>query len=466
MRIFRRMIQTLTLAAVVTTAAVVGAWSVSAATVSSANDYPSTLQTSQVSNHRVLFTTSTGISEGSTFTLTFASSFDTSTITEDDIDITDDGTDLTTAATCGGVEQASVAIASDVVTITICAGDGGAIAGTSSVAIEIGTNATSSGTGTSQITNPSSTGNYYVSVAGTFGDSGSIILPIGGDDSFSVTATVPEGGGHDPCEGCDPGETDTTAPDIFNIVVSDETTSSAVISWETNEPATRVLDYGLTTDFELDTVSDLRYYTSHSVTLTGLLEGTTYYFQIWAADFAGNAATSSTQSFITLDDMAPEISNIEVVDITMTSARVTWETNEQADSTVAYGLTDSYTDSEPDEGLVTEHSIHLTDLVPGTTYHFQVLSTDASSNQAFSDDETFSTDSDDFPGNVSNLSIVEGDEELTLTWTNPADDDLAGILVLQCLGGYPTNPSDASCTTVSTALVTAVLQTDLTNGTT
>lgn len=458
------MIQTLTLAAVVATAAVVGAWNVSAATVTSANDYPSTLQTSQAANHRVLFTTPAGVSEGSTITLAFAASFDTSTITEDDIDVADDGVDLTTASSCGSA-QASVAIASDVVTITICAGGGGAIAATSAVAVEIGTNATSSGTGSNQITNPSSTGNYYVSIAGTFGDSGSIILPIGGDDSISVTATVPSNGG-ELGGGGGGAPADTTAPTISDIVVSAVSTSSATVSWTTSEAATRLLDYGLTTSFELGTVTGTGYYTSHSVTLSGLSEGTTYYFRIRAADSSGNTATSSTQMFTTTDETDPIISDIEVVDITTTSARVTWTTNESADSTVSYGLTTSYSETEIDSSLVTSHSVLLTDLAPGTTYHFQVLSTDASSNQAFSDDETFTTDSDDPPANVSNLSIAVGDEELTLSWTNPSDDDLAGILVLQCLGGYPTGPTDTSCTSVSTAMVTSLLLLGLTNDTT
>ena len=468
MRIFRRITQTLTLAAVLATAAVVGAWNVSAATVTSANDYPSTLQTSQASNHRVLFTTPTGVSLGSTITLTFASSFDTSSITEDDVDIADDGTDLTTAADCTGSEQASVVIVSDIVTITICAGDGGAIAATSAVTIEIGTNATSSGTGANQITNPSSTGNYYVALGGTFGDSGSIILPIGGDDSLSVTATVPSsGGGGEEGGGGDVGTpVDTTAPTISNIVVSDVTTTSATISWTTSEAATRLLNYGLTTSFELGTASDSGYYTSHSITLSSLTEGAMYYFQIRGADSDGNAAISSTQSFTTLDGTDPVISDIEVVGITTTSARVTWDTNEDADSTVSYGLTSSYTNTETDEELATSHSILLTDLTSGTTYHFQVLSTDASSNQAFSDDETFTTDADDSPGNVSGLSIEQGHAQLTLTWTNPTDADLAGIRVLRCLAGYPTGPTDSSCTVVSTSVTTSLAQTGLTNGTT
>ena len=467
MHIARKLIQTLTLTAVVSTAAIVGAWNVSAATVTSANDFPSTLQTSQASNHRVLFTTPTGVPTGSTLTLTFASSFDTSSITEDDVDIADDGTDLTTAATCAGSEQASVAMASDVLTITICAGDGGTIAATSAVAIEIGANATSSGTGANQITNPTSTGNYYVAVAGTFGDSGSIILPIGGDDSISVSATIPStGGGESGGGGGEGAPSDTTAPVISNIVVSAVTVSSATVSWTTSEAATRLLDYGLTTSFELGTATVAGYYTSHTITLSSLAQGQTYYFRIRGADSSGNSATSSTQSFTTLDATDPVISGIHVTDITTTSARVTWTTDESANSTVSYGFSTAYGNSQANSSLVTSHSVLLTGLTAGTTYHFQVLSTDASSNQAFSSDQTFVTDADDAPGNVASLAIAQGNGQLTLSWINPTDADLAGIRVLRCLGGYPTGPTDASCAVVSTNLSTSLTQTGLTNGTT
>jgi hypothetical protein len=468
-RTFRRIIQTLTLAAVVTTAAVVGAWTVSAATVTSANDYPSTLQTSQAANHRVLFTTPTGVSEGSTIVLTFATSFDTSTITEDDVDIGDDGTDLTTAATCAGSEQASVAMASDVLTITICAGDGGAIAATSSITVEIGTNATSSGTGSNRITNPSSTGNYYVAISGTFGDSGSIVLPIGGDDSLSVTATVPSsGGGSGGGSGGSESEAtpDTTVPTISSILVSSVTTSSATISWSTSEAAQSRVTYWVTGSTSTTTASTSGFFTTHSFALSGLSEGSSYSFYVTSTDSSGNAATSSTQTFTTLDETDPVISDIEVVDVTTTTARVTWTTNESANSAVAYGTTTAYGLSATDSSLVTSHTVLLTDLSAGTVYQFQVLSTDASSNQAFSSNQTFTTDEDTAPGNVSSLSIVVGNGQLSLSWSNPADDDLAGIRVLRCVSGYPRSSTDSACTVVSTRLTTSLSQTGLTNGTT
>ena len=440
------------LVAVLATAIVMGASQVSAATLTAGNDYPSTLRTSQQAEHSVIFTTPTGISEGETLTITFATDFDTSSLTEDDIDIADDGVDLTTASDCSATDQASVSIASDIVTITICSGDGGAVAATSQVTVEIGTSATSSGAGVNTITNPSSAGTYFVTIAGTFSDRGSIALPISGDDSITVSATIPEvesGGGGD-------AVTDSTAPSISGLVVSSITTTSAIVSWSTDESGTSVVNYGLTESLELGSFSESGSTTSHAVTMTGLSEGQTYFISATSADSIGNTATSSTLSFTTLDLTAPVISDIAVVDITYDSARIKWETDEVANSVVSYGETDSYASTATDSDFVTSHSILLSGLIEGTEYHFQVGSTDQSSNQVFSSDDTFSTAENLAPSNVSGLLIESGINTLSLSWTNPTDSDLDGILVLYCEDEYPDGPTDSDCLTGVDDLVESV----------
>ncbi|MFH1632003.1 MAG: carboxypeptidase-like regulatory domain-containing protein [bacterium] len=170
----------------------------SAATVTDAYDQPSSLKTSAVSNHRFVITPVSNVDEGDTLVLTFPTDFDTSSIIEDDVDISDDATDLTTAASCAGSEKASITMAADVLTITICAGDGGAIAAASEVVIEIGLNASFGGTGANRITNPPALGTYFVNLSGTFGDTGSIPIPIVADDDSGVSASVPLGGGAGP----------------------------------------------------------------------------------------------------------------------------------------------------------------------------------------------------------------------------------------------------------------------------
>lgn len=444
-------------------ATTVVAASVQAATVTSANDYPSTLEAGEDADHLVLFTTPTGASEGSTITISFSSAFDTSSITEDDVDISDDSVDLTTAADCTGTEQAGISIVSDVITIEICSGDGGAIAAGSSVSIEIGRKASYSGTGRNAVKNPLSSGTYFVSVFGSFGDSGSIALPIGSSDSVSVTATIPGYGGGDGEHG---GGGDVIPPTISSILVSEITASSATVIWTTSELADGAVDYGTTGSFELGTVSSSSLYTSHSMGLSGLPDSTLIYFRVRSSDVSGNAATSSTQTFTTLDGTAPVISDIEVIDITTSSARVTWTTNEAANSIVSFGKTVLYGSTQRDDDYETAHSILLTGLEVGTLYHFQVFSSDESLNQSYSADQTFTTVSDDAPANVSSLTVTEGDGTLDLSWVNPSDPDLAGIRVLYCDDTYPSGPYDSGCIIALDSLATAVTITGLVNDTT
>lgn len=161
-----------------------------AAAITSASDTLSTVTAGTVANHTIQFTTPTGVSEGQNITVTFPAGFTLTSIVENDVDITDDGVDLTTAADCTGSEQASAAVSGQVLTITICAGDGGAIGTSSVIAIEIGTNATSSGTGANQITNHATPATYTISIGGSMSDSGSLAISLISDDSVNLTATV------------------------------------------------------------------------------------------------------------------------------------------------------------------------------------------------------------------------------------------------------------------------------------
>lgn len=452
--------------------ALVAAVRVNAATVTSANDYVTSLKTSLTANHEVLFTTSSGVLEGQTVTLSFDSTFDLTSLVENDVDIADDGTELTTATTCGGLEKASVSIISQVVTITICTGDGGAIVSGSIVRIRVGTNATNSGIGVNQIVNPSTSANHFVTIGGTFGDSGSIILPIKSSvGGISVSATIPSGGSPPPappCENCDTqNQVDSTPPVLSQIVVSAVTKNGATISWVTNEDANSKVYYGLTNAFELGFVSDVTLIKNHAMPLSNLQEGKTYSFQVKSADQSTNVATSSTMTFNTLDQTAPVISGISVVNITKTSATISWTTNEVSTSILDYGLTSDYGINKMSASLTTDHSFLLSSLQSGTAFHFRVKSQDASSNISTSSDQTFSTLLDLPPTNVSGLSVVIGDKILSLSWINPSDDDFVGVRVLRCLSALPNGPTDPACLIVlDNSTVQTLAQNGLTNGTT
>jgi YVTN family beta-propeller protein len=93
----------------------------------------------------------------------------------------------------------------------------------------------------------------------------------------------------------------------------------------------------------------------------------------------------------TVADVTTPIISLVASSTTQTTATITWTTDESATSTVNYGSTSSYDTASTSSTLVTSHSIALTGLIAGTTYHFQVGSADASGNVATSTDYTFTT---------------------------------------------------------------------------
>ena len=125
--------------------------------------------------------------------------------------------------------------------------------------------------------------------------------------------------------------------------------------------------------------------------LSGLTSGTTYYYKVKAVADA-DPVYGEERSLTTVDVTAPVISSIKSDNITVSGATITWATNEPATTQVQYGLTSAYlSTSTLDTTPVTSHSVNLTGLNADTTYHFRVLSKDASNNQAESEDYTFTT---------------------------------------------------------------------------
>ena len=81
-----------------------------------------------------------------------------------------------------------------------------------------------------------------------------------------------------------------------------------------------------------------------------------------------------------------------MTDISTNSATITWMTNQQADSTVEYGLSaDNFLLSFHDEALTTSHSAKLEGdaLAPGAIFHFRVKSKDSSDKEATSTNYSF-----------------------------------------------------------------------------
>lgn len=97
---------------------------------------------------------------------------------------------------------------------------------------------------------------------------------------------------------------------------------------------------------------------------------------------------------------APAINNVEVEQVDDSSITITWETDEESDSLINYGL-------QPDYGIVripgadrTEHSVTLEELEPGRIYYFRVVSADEEGNQGISADYQVRTSGDPQTGDA------------------------------------------------------------------
>lgn len=163
-------------------------WSyVSAAALTGLSNTMSSQEASEASNHDIVFTTPSGVDAGETITVTFPAGFTIGSVDFTDIDVsaTTPG-ELTLAATASGATWGA-AFSSQVLTIT---SGTGTIDPGDEVTIEIGTNATAGTTGDQQITNHATPGSYTIEIAGTFGDTGDITIPILSDDEVNITAEV------------------------------------------------------------------------------------------------------------------------------------------------------------------------------------------------------------------------------------------------------------------------------------
>jgi hypothetical protein len=159
-----------------------------AASITSASDTMSTVKINTYSNHDISFVTPTGVAAGATLSLTFQSDFLASTSLDfTDIDLLDNGVNVTLAAAPTGATWGVVRTSGTVITFT---NGSSAVTAGHTIRIKIGTNATNQSTGVRQILNATTTGTKTVTIGGNFGDSGTISVQLITDDTVAITATV------------------------------------------------------------------------------------------------------------------------------------------------------------------------------------------------------------------------------------------------------------------------------------
>ena len=190
------------------------------------------------------------------------------------------------------------------------------------------------------------------------------------------------------------------SPFISNISSGTPTTTSATITWTTDQSSNSQVTYGTTTSYG-SFASSGSLVTSHSVTLSGLSTGTTYHFEVASANSQGYTATSTDQSFVTVDPTPPS---------TPTGLTIT------SDSGTAVGLSWSPSTGngiDPLEGYqVSRNSSQI-----GTTSNTTYSDTSVSQNTSY----TYTVDAYDSVGNTSaQSSSVSTTTPSAVTWTPTA----------------------------------------------
>jgi hypothetical protein len=158
-----------------------------AAPLTAVSATPTRIVASTAASHVFKYTTPTGVGAGQYMRITFPAGFTIGSVAFGDIDVswgpsTGLENNLTLAAvpatTTWGAAFTGQALSITSATGTITAG--------SKVVVTIGTNATG---GVNQITNPTA-GTYVISMDGTFGDTGSVAIPIIAADQVTLSASV------------------------------------------------------------------------------------------------------------------------------------------------------------------------------------------------------------------------------------------------------------------------------------
>ncbi|MHB8793750.1 MAG: DNRLRE domain-containing protein [Thermoleophilia bacterium] len=129
---------------------------------------------------------------------------------------------------------------------------------------------------------------------------------------------------------------DNNPPVITALQATSISSSSTIVSWNTNEVADSLVEYGTSPDvYTAYTTLDPAMITNHSASLNGLQPSTTYYYRARSADAAGQESVSLEQSFTTANLTVLQPFPAVGKDAYIGTAQPTW--NRGAETTLGVG---------------------------------------------------------------------------------------------------------------------------------
>ncbi|MCB9801091.1 MAG: fibronectin type III domain-containing protein [Pseudomonadales bacterium] len=225
-----------------------------------------------------------------------------------------------------------------------------------------------------------------------------------------------------------------SGPDVGSI-----TTKKATITWSTSRTSDSKVQYGTSSgsygDVEPSNSSQV---SSHSIQLTGLNPGTTYYYKAKWTDEDGNTGTSEEKSFTTAP--APSVKEVEAKSIGLSSAIIEFTSKDASRVKIYYGTSTNFGGVKEISTSTSEttYTAQLTDLLDGTKYYYKINTFDSENEEYAGDTYSFTT----LPRpRISNVRIqqVANTAQSTILVTWSTNTDVSSIVTY-----YPEgNSSDA-----------------------
>jgi hypothetical protein len=266
---------------------------------------------------------------------------------------------------------------------------------------------------------------------------------------------------------------DGVPPKLSNIVITQPSSTSTLVSWETDENADSEVNYGLDKNYGIarDPFPNKK---KHTVMITDMEPSMIYHLRIGSADDGGNQALSgdyivttksvmntkeldkipveervyveraiasikqikSKEGLVVVTDVLREqiqrevlppaiIGNSRIDEVGIDYAIISWRTDQDTGSTVKYARESEYREGEDDPYTteagdsteqVKEHKVRITGLTPGTTYHFRVEAEGELGLKSQSLDNVFTTKAL-LPSIISFRTIKVEEDSAVLSWS-------------------------------------------------
>ncbi len=232
----------------------------------------------------------------------------------------------------------------------------------------------------------------------------------------------------------------TSAADLSSgPSVSSITTKRAKISWSTSRGSDSKISYGTSSgDYYDEEPSNSTQTNDHTINLTNLSPGTTYYYKAKWTDEDGNTGESDESTFTT--SARPSIKDAKATDISISSATITFTVSDANKIKMYYGKTSAFGGAEELNTSTTEssYSIKLTNLEDNTKYYYSISAFDSESEEYYGTTLDFTT----LPRpKVSDIKVQQipktAQSTLLVTWKS--NTEISSIITY-----YPISNSDNS----------------------